>query len=61
VQGDGNTLPQTTITQQAADWLATLVKPVGYVVAAVGTVLIVSGCIFLIAAYKRRNLLHNNG
>jgi len=61
VQGDGNTLPQTTTTQQAADWRATLAKPVGYALAALGTVAIVGGCIFLIAAYKRRNLLHNNG
>jgi len=57
VQGDGNTLPQTTTTQQAADWRATLAKPVGYAVASVGTVLVVGGCIFLIAAYRRRKKL----
>jgi hypothetical protein len=55
--GDGNTLPQTTTTQQAADWRATLAKPVGYALASVGTVLIVGGVIFLIAAYRRRKKL----
>jgi len=61
VHGDGNTLPQTATTQEAADWRATLAKPVGYVLAGLGTVLIVGGAIYLIAAYKRRNLLGNNG
>jgi hypothetical protein len=60
VHGDGNTLPQTATTQQAADWRATLAKPAGYALAAVGTMLIVGGVIFLIAAYRRRNKLLNN-
>jgi hypothetical protein len=61
VPGDGNTLPQTATTQEAADWRATLAKPAGYVLAGLVTVLIVGGVIFLILAYKRRNLLDNNG
>jgi hypothetical protein len=61
VHGDGNMLPQTATTQEAADWRATLAKPAGYVLAGLGTVLIVGGVIFLIVAYKRRNLLGNNG
>jgi hypothetical protein len=61
VQGDGNTLPQTTTTQQAADWRATLAKPAGAVLAGALTVALVGGCIFLIAAYRRRKQLLNNG
>lgn len=61
VPGDGSTLPQTATTQEAADWRATLTKPAGYLLAGLGTVLIVGGAIFLIVAYKRRNLLGNNG
>jgi len=60
-RGNNNTPMLTAPVQQPPDWRATLAKPAGYVVAAVGTVLIVGGCIFLIAAYKRRNLLNNNG
>jgi hypothetical protein len=61
VRGNGNTLPQTATTQEAADWRATLAKPAGYVLAGLGTVLIVGGAIYLIVAYRRRNLLGNNG
>jgi hypothetical protein len=60
VQGDGNTLPQTTTTQEAADWRATLAKPAGMVLAGVLGVVLVGGVIFLIAAYRRRNKLLNN-
>jgi hypothetical protein len=59
--GNNNTPQLTAPVQQAADWRATLAKPTGYVLAGLGTVLLVGGCIYLIAAYKRRNLLHNNG
>jgi hypothetical protein len=59
VHGDGNTLPQTTTTQQAADWRATLAKPIGYALATLGTVLIGGGAIYLIVAYRRKNLLNN--
>lgn len=61
VHGDGNTLPQTATTQQAADWRATLAKPAGAVLAGVLTVVLVGGSIFLIAAYRRRKNLANNG
>ena len=57
VQGDGNTLPQTTTTQQAADWRATLAKPAGAVGAGIVAVIVVGGVIFLIAAYRRRKQL----
>jgi hypothetical protein len=60
-RGNNNTPQLTAPVQQAADWRATLAKPTGYVLAGLGTVLIVGGCIYLIAAYKRRNLLNNNG
>jgi len=59
--GNNNAPQLTAPVQQAADWRATLAKPTGYVLAALGTVVIVGGCIYLIAAYKRRNLLNNNG
>jgi hypothetical protein len=59
--GNNNTPQLTVPVQQAADWRATLAKPTGYVLAGLGTVLLVGGCIYLIAVYKRRNLLHNNG
>jgi len=60
VHGDGNTLPQTATTQQAADWRATLAKPAGAVLASGLAVVLVGGCIFLIAAYRRRKTLTNN-
>jgi hypothetical protein len=57
VHGDGNTLPQTATTQEAPGVLATLAKPSGYVLAGLGTVLMVGGVIYLIVAYKRRQKL----
>jgi hypothetical protein len=52
-RGNNNTPTLSAPVQQAADWRATLAKPAGYVLASLGTVVIVGGCIFLIAAYRR--------
>jgi hypothetical protein len=53
-RGNNNTPQLSAPVQQAADWRATIAKPVGYALATMGTLLIVGGCIVLIVAYKRR-------
>jgi hypothetical protein len=61
VRGDGNTLPQTTTTQEAADWRAMLAKPAGEVAATALVLLLVAGAAWGIIAYKRRKALSANG
>jgi hypothetical protein len=58
--GNNNTPQLTAPVQQAADWRATLAKPTGYVLASARCSWW-AGAFILLAAYKRRNLLHNNG
>ena len=54
VRGDGNTLPQTATTQQAADWRAALAKPAGYALATVGTVLVVGGLLYGFILWRKK-------
>jgi hypothetical protein len=44
-------------TKEASDWKAELAKPSGKVIAGVLTLVLVGGCVYLIAAYKRRKAL----
>jgi hypothetical protein len=53
-RGNNNTPQLSAPVKEASDWRATIAKPVGYALATMGTLLIVGGCIVLIAAYKRR-------
>ncbi|GAB2958900.1 hypothetical protein GCM10027048_27570 [Hymenobacter coalescens] len=55
VQGDGNKLEQTATTQEAADWKATLAKPVGIVagLAAAG------GLVYLLILWRRKRAAQN--
>jgi hypothetical protein len=54
-RGNNNAPQLSAPVQEAADWRATIAKPVGYALASMGTLLIVGGCIVLIAAYRRRH------
>jgi hypothetical protein len=53
-RGNNNTPQLSAPVKEAPDWRATIAKPVGYALASMGTLLIVGGCIVLIAAYRRR-------
>jgi hypothetical protein len=52
--GNNNAPQLSAPVQQAADWRAVLAKPAGAVGAGVLSLVLVGGCIYLIAAYKRR-------
>lgn len=55
--GNNNTPTLSAPVQQPPDWRAMLAKPGGYALASIGTLLVVGGSIFLIAAYRRRKKL----
>jgi hypothetical protein len=53
-RGNNNAPQFSAPVQEAANWRTVLAKPAGAVGAGVLTIILVGGCIFLIAAYKRR-------
>jgi hypothetical protein len=58
-KGNNNATTQTKqdTTEEASDWKAELAKPTGAVIAGVVTIVLIGGCLYLIAAYKRRKAL----